>query len=130
MFFIKLNTKLLISMTYHSQTNDSSKRINQIVEIVIRYFVIEFSNIDYILTFFAIQSQLNNTFNIATNLSFNETSLPVNFFKKIPCRASGLGLNLIRLRRSISRNCFAISAISHLNSICTRQVKHTNEGSF
>ena len=53
-FFIKLNTKLLISMTYHSQINDSSKRINQIVEIVIRYFVIEFSNIDYILIFFAI----------------------------------------------------------------------------
>ena len=59
-------------MTYHSQTNDSSKRINQIVEIAIKYFVIKFSNIDYTLTLFAIQIQLNNTFNIATNLSFNE----------------------------------------------------------
>ena len=71
-FFIRLNTKLLISMTYHSQIDDSSERINQIVEIVIRYFVIEFSNIDYILAFSTIQFQLNNTFNIATDLSLNE----------------------------------------------------------
>ena len=50
-FFIKLNTKLFISMTYHSQIDNLSKRINQIVEIVIKYFVIEFSNIEYILIF-------------------------------------------------------------------------------
>ena len=58
------------------------------------------------------------------------TSLLVNFFKKIPCRVSELDLNLIRLRKSISRNCSAISAISHLNSICIQQLKHTNEDLF
>ena len=58
------------------------------------------------------------------------TSLFVNFFKKIPCKASKLDLNLIRLRKSTFRNCFAMSAISHLNSIYTQQIKYTNENSF
>ena len=67
---------------------------------------------------------------IAINDCYCYTSLLVNFFKKIPCKASELDLNLIKLRKSISRNCSAISAISHFNNICTRQIKHTNENSF
>lgn len=37
--FTKLGVKLLYSTAYHSQTNGSSKRTNQIVEIALRFFV-------------------------------------------------------------------------------------------
>ena len=59
-------------MTYHSQTNEASERTNQTIEIAIRYFVIEFFEIDYILTLSTIQTQLNNSLNVATDLSPNE----------------------------------------------------------
>ena len=71
-FFIRLNTRLLIAVTYHSQTNEVSKRTNQTIEIVIRYFVIEFFEIDYILILSIIQTQWNNSLNVVTNLFFNE----------------------------------------------------------
>ena len=71
-FFIRLNTRLLIAVTYHSQTNEISERTNQTIEIAIRYFVIEFLEIDYILILSIIQIQLNNSFNVVTNLFFNE----------------------------------------------------------
>ena len=59
-------------MTYHSQTNEVSERTNQTIEIAIRYFVIEFLEIDYILILSIIQTQLNNSFNVVTDLSSNE----------------------------------------------------------
>ena len=59
-------------MTYHSQIDEVSKRINQIVEIAIRYFIIEYFDIDYILTLFVIQTQFNNTSNVVIELSSNE----------------------------------------------------------
>ena len=71
-FFIRLNTRLLIVVTYHSQTNEVSERTNQTIEIAIRYFVIEFLEIDYILILSIIQTQLNNSSNVVTDLSSNE----------------------------------------------------------
>ena len=46
--FKKLDTKLLISMTYHSQTDSQSKHINQMVEITLCYFLISNSDKVYI----------------------------------------------------------------------------------
>ena len=37
--FTKLNVKLLYFIVYHSQTNDSSKRINQTLEIIFRFLI-------------------------------------------------------------------------------------------
>ena len=71
-FFIRLNTRLLVATAYHSQTDEISERTNQTVEIAIRYFIIEHSDIDYVLALSSIQAQLNNSLNTATDLVSNE----------------------------------------------------------
>ena len=38
--FIKIDTNILISTTWHFQTNEQSKRTNQIIEIVLRFHII------------------------------------------------------------------------------------------
>ena len=45
--FIRLEVKLLYSAAYHSQTNDLSKRTNQIVEIALRFLIstLEYSDL-------------------------------------------------------------------------------------
>jgi hypothetical protein len=75
----KLDTKLLMSTAYHSQTDKQSKRTNQIVEIALRFFLIENSNANWISATSLIQANLNNFFNVAIELSFNE----ITYWKEI-----------------------------------------------
>jgi hypothetical protein len=70
--FSKLDTKLLMSTAYHSQTDEQSKRTNQIVEIALRFFLIENSHANWISATSLIQASLNNSFNVVIELSFNE----------------------------------------------------------
>ena len=56
--FKKLEVILLTTIAYHAQTNEQSKRINQTVEIAIRYLVT--TNIDVISSLFSLQAQFNN----------------------------------------------------------------------
>ena len=71
-FFELMNTKLLIFTTYHSQTNDFFERTNQIVEIVIRFIITNYLNLNFILILSALQTQLNNFFNVIIELFVNE----------------------------------------------------------
>ena len=71
-FFAKLNITLFMSSAYHAQTNDLSKRFNQIVKIVLRYLIAKNSNIDWIEILSILQVQLNNASNAITDRSFNE----------------------------------------------------------
>ena len=67
-----MNTKLFISTTYHSQIDDFFERTNQIVKIVIRFLITNYSNLNFILILSALQTQMNNVFNAAIDLSTNE----------------------------------------------------------
>ena len=71
-FFERLNTNLLFSSTYHSQTNDQSKCINQTFEIVFRYFIIEHSELNWIETLSTLQLIFNNAFNASIDRVSNE----------------------------------------------------------
>ena len=71
-FFLRLNTKLFMSIAYHSQTNNTSKRTNQTIEIVIRFFIINYSNINFVLILSSLQIQFNNFVNVVIDLSLNE----------------------------------------------------------
>ena len=71
-FFIRLSTRLLVVIAYHSQIDKIFERTNQIVKITIRHFIIEHFNIDYVLAFSFIQAQLNNSFNKVIDLISNE----------------------------------------------------------
>ena len=70
--FKRFETILLLSTTYHSQTNGQSERINQTIKITFRYFVTKFSKNDWIETLSLIQNQFNNSSNANIELTSNE----------------------------------------------------------
>jgi hypothetical protein len=70
--FNKFKIKLLMSIVYHSQTNEQSKRTNQIVKIALRFFLTKNSKIDWINVASLIQVSLNNFLNVSIELSSNE----------------------------------------------------------
>ena len=70
--FSKLKTTIFTFTTYHSQTNDQSKRINQIIEIALRFHVIAHSNEKWIDVLFFLQTESNNVVHAIIEYAFNE----------------------------------------------------------
>ena len=70
--FSRLKTKLLINIAWHSQINEEFERINQTVKIALRYLIIIYSDIDWVLFLSTLQAQFNNSINVVIDLSFNE----------------------------------------------------------
>ena len=71
-FFQLMNTKLFIFTAYHSQIDDFFERTNQIVKIIIRFLITNYSNFNFILVLSALQTQMNNVLNATIDLSANE----------------------------------------------------------
>ena len=67
-----MNTKLFIFTIYYSQTNDFFERTNQIVKIVIRFIITNYSDLNFILILSTLQTQLNNFLNVIIELFVNE----------------------------------------------------------
>ena len=42
------------------------------MKIIIRFLIINYSNVNFVLTLFSFQIQLNNSINVIINLIFNE----------------------------------------------------------
>ena len=61
--FKKLDTKLLTSTVYHSQTDDQSEQINQTVKIALYYFLTssEWADEVFIIILLYLQNSLNNS---------------------------------------------------------------------
>ena len=70
--FERLRTKLLLSIVYHSQTNDLFERINQTVIIVLKYLNTKYSEINWVNALSILQTNLNNLSNIVTKIASNE----------------------------------------------------------
>ena len=70
--FKRLKIAMLTSIVYHSQINDDFERINQMIEIIFRYFIIIYSNENWFVFLSILQTQLNNSFNVVIDLFFNE----------------------------------------------------------
>ena len=71
-FFEKLKTKLLISTIYHPQTDNQFEKINQTVEIALRYFLTNNPGADFVNAFPFFQTTINNAVSTATGLMPNE----------------------------------------------------------
>ena len=61
-----------MSIAYHSQIDDIFERTNQTIKIAIRFFIINYSNINFVLILSSLQIQFNNFVNVVIDLSFNE----------------------------------------------------------
>lgn len=71
--FRKLDVKLLYSTTYHSQTNDQFERTNQIVKIVLRFYLEKMQNsFEWSSVFLKIQRHLNNVISATIDKTLNE----------------------------------------------------------
>ena len=62
----------MTSTTYYFQIDKIFEKTNQIVEIIIRFFIINYSNINFVLTLSIFQIQINNFANVIIDLSTNE----------------------------------------------------------
>ena len=72
--WIKLNMNLFTISTYHQQTNDQMKWMNQFVEIIFWYHLtIYFKNVHlWYKILFYIQAKLNNVKHVKTDFAFNK----------------------------------------------------------
>ncbi len=70
--FERLSTTLLTFISYHSQMNEMFKRMNQMIEIIIRFFVTTNSDEDWIIVLFYLQDTTNNFKNQSTKVALNE----------------------------------------------------------
>ena len=77
-FFQRMGAKLLTFTVYHPQIDGISERTNQTMEITIRFFTINYPEINFVLTLLFLQAQLNNSFNTITGLSANKLSYGFN----------------------------------------------------
>ena len=64
--------QFLIFVVYHSQINDQNERINQIVEIVLRYALIINLDLDWMIFLSILRTRLNDLFNASIDFFFNE----------------------------------------------------------
>ena len=70
--FHKFKTTILISTVYHSQTDDQSKRINQFIEIVLRFHVTAHLDDEWIDVLSFIQVENNNVIHVIIEYASNE----------------------------------------------------------
>ncbi len=75
--FKATKTNLLTSTTYHSQTDDQNERINQTIEIALRYLLTSNSNLSWHETLSALQQTFMNTI-VFTRYSSNQTLYEMN----------------------------------------------------
>lgn len=62
----------MTNISYHSQTNKLLKRINQTIEIIFRFIIIENSNFNVVKILSTLQISLNNVFTTLIKYSSNE----------------------------------------------------------
>ena len=70
--FNKLKTIIFTFTAYHSQTDDQSERINQIIEIALRFHVIAHPNEKWVNVLFFLQTKNNNVVHVIIEYAFNE----------------------------------------------------------
>jgi hypothetical protein len=67
-----MRVALLMIIAYHSSTNDQFERINQTIEIVIRYALMKEDVTNFIILLLTIQATINNFVNVTTRVLSNE----------------------------------------------------------
>ena len=71
--FKYFDVKLLYFIVYHAQIDDQNEIINQIVEIILRYFIVTFDNFDkWSFTLSRLQIELNNASSTTIDKSIND----------------------------------------------------------
>ena len=70
--FKHLKIQFLMFIAWYAQTNDQNERINQIMKIVLKFWIIFNSNVNFIENLFYIQVEINNIIFVVIEHTFNE----------------------------------------------------------
>ena len=70
--FNRIEIALLISIVYHSQIDEQSERINQTIEIALRFWLFNSKNTNWLATLFYLTIFHNNVINVTIDFVFNE----------------------------------------------------------
>jgi hypothetical protein len=101
--FKATKTDLLTSTAYHSQTDEQSERINQTIEIALRYLLISNPDLSWHEVLSAMQHTLMNTIAF-TEYSFNQTLYEMNIRSQITLLIDDFRKNQQHLRDIIRKN--------------------------
>jgi hypothetical protein len=99
--FDRLNVKLLYSIVYHSQTNEQSERINQSVEIVLKYHLF-ISIKNWSSHLFIIQFYMNNSTFTIIEKSSNEIVYKFISINSLDMTKDIIAFDSIRIRKKIA----------------------------
>ena len=125
MFFERMGTKLFIFTVYHPQTDGISKYINPTVEIIIRVFITNYPDTNFVLIFPFLQTQFNNSFNITTGLSANEFNYGYKVRETFP-NFTGLWIFYLPAQRLIYRQKSAdVTAFVYVKTKIYYNARHT-----
>jgi hypothetical protein len=96
-------TDLFTSIAYHSQIDEQSERINQTIEIALRYLLISNSNLSWHEILSAMQHAFMNTITF-TEYSLNQTLYEMNIRSQITLLVQNFMKNQQHLREIIRKN--------------------------
>ena len=102
--FHKLKTTIRISIIYHSQTDDQSKRINQFIEIALRFHVIAHFDDEWIDVLSFIQVENNNVIHVIIEYTSNELIYEFKINDTLNMLANLLFENYSQLRQIKRKN--------------------------
>ena len=126
--FNHLKIVFLFITAYHFQTDEQSKKTNQIVKIVLRYFFMKKNITDFFKFLLFIQIIINNSINASTKIFFNEILYDFKILKTIDflnndltkARADDENFAIIikkkrfRLRKKIEKSIFFAQIMTKL----------------
>lgn len=122
--FKKLDVKFFYFIVYHFQTNDQSKRTNQIVEIILRFHMIIMKNsIQWSKILFKIQRHINNVSSSIIDKNSNEIVYDFIFLQTFDLWKSFANLVVVDANASLSFDLFFDANFSF---VARTRVKITN----
>ena len=94
--FKKLNVRLLYSIVYHFQIDDQSERINQMIEITLRFHLIRMINsIDWSKIFSKMQRHFNNSHSTIIEKTLNEVFYDFIFIQSLNVLRQSFVIDLV-----------------------------------
>ena len=114
--FIKMKIFLLIFIVYHSQTDDQSKRINQIIKIILRFHVIAHSEENWNEMLSYLQMKSNNVKQLSTGFALNELAYDFKINDSLGMLADLFSQNYQRLRQIKRKNAETVMTFANVVS--------------
>ena len=102
--FIKMKMSLLIFIIYHSQTNDQSKRTNQTIEIILKFYVIAHLKENWNEILLYLQTKSNNVKQLSIDFVFNELAYDFKINDTFDMLVDLFSQNYQRLRQIKRKN--------------------------